>query len=70
MPSSHKHLLNEPEELLDRIKAGTVPPFRPEIQAEDVEAPEILPILSLSWCENPMVRHLLSQKNALFQLNS
>ena len=70
LPSSHKHLLNEPEELLDRIKAGTVPPFRPEIQAEDVEAPEILPILSLSWCENPMVRHLLSQKNALFQLNS
>lgn len=60
LPASHKYLLNQPEELLDRIKAGTVPPFRPEIQAEDVEAPEILPILSLSWCENPMVRQWTS----------
>lgn len=55
LPNQLKHLLQEPEELLDRIKAGTLPPFRPEITPEDCEAPEILPIISLCWAESPQL---------------
>lgn len=42
--------------ILDRIKAGTLPPFRPEIQPEDCDAPEILPLISLCWAESPNLR--------------
>ena len=31
LANQHKHLLQQPDELLDRIKAGTLPPFRPDV---------------------------------------
>lgn len=37
LSAQNKHLLQQPDELLDRIKAGTLPPFRPDISPEDCE---------------------------------
>lgn len=56
LPSQFKHLVQDPEELLDRIKAGGVPPFRPEVAPEDCDAPEILPLMALCWAESPNLR--------------
>jgi hypothetical protein len=56
LPPQHKHLAQEPEELLDRIKAGGIPPFRPEVAPDDCEAPEILPLMAQCWSETPSLR--------------
>ncbi|KAK4337289.1 hypothetical protein RND71_043287 [Anisodus tanguticus] len=56
LPENQRHILQNPEELLDRVKAGVLPPFRPEIYPEDCEAPELIPILNLCWGESPNIR--------------
>ncbi|XP_015787286.1 atrial natriuretic peptide receptor 1-like [Tetranychus urticae] len=42
----------EPDEILDRIRMGMVPPFRPEVSAD--EAPrELIRLMHAAWHENP-----------------
>ncbi|XP_053205450.1 atrial natriuretic peptide receptor 1-like [Panonychus citri] len=45
----------EPDEILDRIRMGMVPPFRPEVSSD--EAPkELITLMHQAWHENPDCR--------------
>ncbi|CAN7939316.1 unnamed protein product, partial [Ixodes hexagonus] len=42
----------EPEEILDRVKMGTAPPFRPEVSPDECPA-EMLRLMRSCWSESP-----------------
>ncbi|CAN7980016.1 unnamed protein product, partial [Ixodes pacificus] len=42
----------EPEEILDRVKMGTAPPFRPEVSPDECPA-EMLRLMRTCWSESP-----------------
>lgn len=44
-----------PEEILDRLKMGVIPAFRPEV-APDEAPPELLDLMHMCWAEEPNVR--------------
>ena len=44
-----------PEEILDRLKMGVIPPFRPEV-APDEAPPEMIDLMHLCWAEEPNIR--------------
>lgn len=44
-----------PEEILDRLKMGCVPPFRPEVSPDEAPA-ELIDLMQLCWAEDPSVR--------------
>lgn len=44
-----------PEEILDRLKMGVIPPFRPEV-APDEAPPELIDLMHMCWAEEPNVR--------------
>jgi atrial natriuretic peptide receptor A len=50
-----KRIVYEPNEVLDRIRMGTVPPFRPEV-APDECSKELLNLMHECWSEQPMTR--------------
>ncbi|KPM04974.1 atrial natriuretic peptide receptor 1-like protein [Sarcoptes scabiei] len=50
-----KKIVYEPNEILDRIRMGTVPPFRPEV-APDECSKELLTLMSECWAEQPIDR--------------
>ncbi|XP_067133569.1 atrial natriuretic peptide receptor 2-like [Centruroides vittatus] len=45
----------EPEEILDKIKLGTIPPYRPEMDPSDCQ-PDFIKLMKLCWAENPAER--------------
>lgn len=45
----------EPKEILDRVKMGLTPAFRPTIKAEDVPR-GLMKIINLCWAEDPATR--------------
>lgn len=48
----------DPDEILDKVRMGGVPPFRPELNATDcLESPELLALTRECWAENPNERH-------------
>lgn len=44
-----------PDEVLDRLKMGTVPPFRPEVAPDEAPA-ELLDLMHLCWAEDETLR--------------
>ncbi|XP_018495299.2 atrial natriuretic peptide receptor 1-like [Galendromus occidentalis] len=50
----------EPEEILDRVKMGAVPPFRPEVSADECPQ-ELLRLMKHCWAENPNDRPQISE---------
>lgn len=44
-----------PEQILDRIKMGTVPPFRPEVAPDEAPA-ELLDLMHCCWAEDETIR--------------
>lgn len=47
----------DPDEILDRVRMGGVPPFRPDLTAEDcIECPDLLTLIRKCWSENPTDR--------------
>ena len=47
----------DPDEILDKIRVGTHPPFRPELNATDcLESPDLLELTRQCWEENPAAR--------------
>ena len=44
-----------PEEILDRLKMGTIPPFRPEIAPDEAPA-ELIDLVHACWLEDPNLR--------------
>lgn len=44
-----------PEEILDRLKMGTVPPFRPEVSSDEAP-PELLDLMRQCWSEDETLR--------------
>ena len=44
-----------PEQILDRLKMGTIPAFRPEV-APDEAPPELIDLMQLCWAEDPNIR--------------
>ena len=50
-----KRIIYDPDEILDRIRMGTVPPFRPEV-APDECSKELLDLMHQCWSENPNSR--------------
>ncbi|OQR67817.1 atrial natriuretic peptide receptor 1-like, partial [Tropilaelaps mercedesae] len=53
----------EPEEILDRVKMGSVPPFRPEVSADECPQ-ELLKLMKRCWAENPSDRPLVAEVKA------
>ncbi|XP_022699690.1 atrial natriuretic peptide receptor 1-like [Varroa jacobsoni] len=53
----------EPEEILDRVKMGVVPPFRPEVSADECPQ-ELLRLMKHCWAENPNDRPLIAEVKA------
>lgn len=50
-----KKIVFEPNEILDRVRMGTVPPFRPEV-APDECSKELLTLMHECWSEQPATR--------------
>ncbi|XP_017461476.1 PREDICTED: atrial natriuretic peptide receptor 1-like, partial [Rhagoletis zephyria] len=50
-----KKIVYEPNEILDRVRMGTVPPFRPEV-APDECSKELLTLMHECWAEQPASR--------------
>lgn len=47
----------DPDEILDRVRMGGIPPFRPDLTAEDcIECPDLLTLVRKCWSENPTER--------------
>src|SRR5687767_14387233 len=47
----------DPDQILDKVRMGGVPPFRPELNATDCfESPELLALTRDCWAENPNER--------------
>lgn len=47
----------DPDEILDKVRLGGIPPYRPDIGAEDcVECPELLSLVRSCWSESPYDR--------------
>ena len=47
----------DPDEILDKVRAGGIPAYRPDIGAEDcVECPELLTLVRSCWSETPIDR--------------
>lgn len=44
-----------PEEILDRLKMGTIPPFRPEVAPDEAPA-ELIDLMHACWSEDPNLR--------------
>lgn len=44
-----------PEEVLDRLKMGCIPPFRPAVSPDEAP-PELIDLMQLCWAEDPNVR--------------
>ncbi|RWS14281.1 atrial natriuretic peptide receptor 1-like protein [Dinothrombium tinctorium] len=44
-----------PEEILDKLRIGTVPPFRPEIASDECPF-DLLDLMKVCWAENPNER--------------
>lgn len=44
-----------PEEILDRLKMGCIPPFRPDVSCDDAP-PELIDLMQICWAEDPGVR--------------
>ncbi|XP_064469208.1 atrial natriuretic peptide receptor 1-like [Ornithodoros turicata] len=52
--------LMEPEEILDRVKMGTMPPFRPEVSPDECPA-EVLRLMRSCWAESPSDRPSIAE---------
>ncbi|RWS29140.1 atrial natriuretic peptide receptor 1-like protein [Leptotrombidium deliense] len=50
-----KRQITAPEEILDKLKIGTVPPFRPEVASDECPV-EMLDLMKVCWAENPNER--------------
>lgn len=50
-------------EILDRVKMGVVPPFRPEVSADECPQ-ELLRLMKHCWAENPNDRPLIAEVKA------
>src|SRR6266446_4655898 len=50
-----KRIAYEPNEILDRIRMGTVPPFRPEVAPDECSKP-LLGLMHECWSEQPLNR--------------
>ncbi|KAL3253719.1 hypothetical protein MRX96_054498 [Rhipicephalus microplus] len=50
----------EPEEILDRVKMGTTPPFRPEVSPDECPA-DMLRLMRACWAEAPTDRPTISE---------
>nr|XP_037279900.1 atrial natriuretic peptide receptor 1-like [Rhipicephalus microplus] len=50
----------EPEEILDRVKMGTTPPFRPEVSPDECPA-DMLRLMRVCWAEAPTDRPTISE---------
>ncbi|XP_049524933.1 atrial natriuretic peptide receptor 1 [Dermacentor silvarum] len=50
----------EPEEILDRVKMGTTPPFRPEVSPDECPA-DMLRLMRACWAENPSDRPTIAE---------
>lgn len=44
-----------PEEILDRVRMGCIPPFRPEVAVDDAP-PELIDLMHACWAEDPNIR--------------
>lgn len=55
MINSKRYL--DPDEILDKVRVGSNPPFRPELNATDcLESPDLLELTRKCWEENPALR--------------
>ncbi|XP_050035632.3 atrial natriuretic peptide receptor 1-like [Dermacentor andersoni] len=50
----------EPEEILDRVKMGTTPPFRPEVSPDECPA-DMLRLMRACWAEAPSDRPTIAE---------
>ncbi|KAK8784454.1 hypothetical protein V5799_009181 [Amblyomma americanum] len=50
----------EPEEILDRVKMGTTPPFRPEVSPDECPA-DVLRLMRACWAEVPTDRPTIAE---------
>lgn len=47
----------DPDEILDKVRVSTFPPFRPELTADDcIECPDLLSLIRSCWDESPSAR--------------
>ncbi|KAH7946437.1 hypothetical protein HPB49_024954 [Dermacentor silvarum] len=48
------------KEILDRVKMGTTPPFRPEVSPDECPA-DMLRLMRACWAENPSDRPTIAE---------
>lgn len=63
-----KKLIFCASEILDKVRQGTVPPFRPRVDIDrDIEIAAVVKIMELSWEEVPVSRPSFMQIRSMLK---